>query len=88
MKSSERAPLFDRPLRRDSLFWWSLVLVAMALTSTANQYPDGVPNDAMALAFVFDAIFNVVTYVGLFAAIPAALRRRRRARQAAKGSSS
>jgi hypothetical protein len=75
--------LFDRPLRRDWLFWWAVVLAVMGFAATSNAYPDGVTNDGAAVAFLIDAGLRVAFYVGLGAVGPALIRRNRR--NAAKG---
>lgn len=76
--------LFDRPLRRDPLFWWALVLAFMAMASTSSQYPNGVYNNYTATAFLIDLAFNGVIQVGLLAGIPALIRHNRRRRKSLK----
>lgn len=70
--------LFRRPLRRDPLFWWALVLLFMAMAATSAEYPGGVTNDADAIAFLIDLVFRAAFYVGMFAGVPALIRRNRR----------
>lgn len=70
--------LFKRPLRRDPLFWWALVLLFMAMAATSAEYPGGVASDADAVAFLADLVLRAVFYVGMFAGVPALIRRNRR----------
>jgi hypothetical protein len=79
-----KRPLYDRPLTRDWLFWWSLIVLGFAFIATLREdYPQGLPVTSFYLtAFAIDFGLRAFFYFLILALIPGWIRRRIRGRRA------
>lgn len=71
-------PLFKRPLWKDWTVWLGSAGAFSSVRSTWPTYYGQPMNDSNMLAYTIDLLFGLATGWGLFAILPAAIRRRLR----------
>lgn len=77
--------IYDRPLFKDWLTYWSLFLLWGAIGSVWQNYGGMIVSDVEAVAFLIDAALRTTFYIGLFAVVPGVIRRSRRRSKAETG---